>query len=110
MTAHDIAERARLLSHTRYAEIVDADQPLITQARRLLECGDQQALTTGQLAWRALLKLQWNEIRSQMLRDDPQGRLLRSNSPFSIILGETDPDQRRQSWRQAKFELSNRKI
>ena len=110
MTAHDIAERARLLSHRRYAEIIDADQPLITQARRLLEGGDQQALTTGQLAWRALLKLQWNEIRSQMLRDDPQGRLLRSNSPFSIMLGETHPDQRRQLWRRAKFELSNRKI
>lgn len=107
MTAHDIAERARLLSHARYAEIIDDNQSLITEASRLLEGVSQQALTSGQLAWQSLLKLKWTEIRHQMLRDDPQGRLLRSNSPFSLMLGETNLDERRQLWRRAKSELSN---
>ena len=110
MTAHDIAERARLLSHLRYAKIIDSNQSLITHASNLLEGAADHALTSGQLVWRSLFKSNWNDIRREMLRDDPQGRLLRSNSPFSLILGETDPELRRKEWRQAKSELSDQKI
>ena len=108
MTAHDIAERVRLLSHTRYAKIIDGDLSLIKQARKFLENGDQETLTSGQLVWKDLFASNWRNIRHEMLRDDPHGRLLRSNSPFSLILGETDPERRRKEWQQAKLELSHK--
>ena len=62
--------------------------------------------TTGHQLWQSILANQWPEIRDRMLQDNPDGRLLRSNSPFSHIIGITDVDVRKQLWRQAKTELT----
>ncbi len=105
--AHKITEQASLLSHRFYAELVEEDRTYIDRARNLIAsevnttCG-----TIGEQAWMRLLTKPWRQIRHQMLADTPQGRLLRSNSPFSRIIGISDPQTRRQVWRQAKHDLS----
>lgn len=110
MTTHDIVERTRLLSHQRYAELIDTDHSILDRVNDYLQNADDCLLTLGQRDWKVLLKKQWAEVKREMLRDDPRGRLLRSNSPFSSILGEGDPDRRRLLWRQATSELLPHRI
>lgn len=107
MNSHDIAERTRLLSHEIYAPAIDADLHLLAQANALLaqliEDGEQ---TTGHELWQLILCRPWPEVRSRMLSDTPEGRLLRSNSPFSTLIGVRDPEERTRLWRQAKLDLT----
>ena len=105
--AHKITEQTSLLSHRLYAEVIDEDHRYIGQARALLEQRlENGQATIGEQHWQQLLQRPWTEIRQHMLEDTAAGRLLRSNSPFSFIIGISDPDVRRQLWRQAKNELS----
>ncbi|WP_210358086.1 hypothetical protein [Sphingomonas beigongshangi] len=109
MTGHDIAERTRVLSHGIYARAVDTDPTLIEQAKAQIErliSGDRG--TKGHELWQLLLRRPWPEVRARMLAETPEGRLLRSNSPFSTLIGIQDPDERSRLWRQAKHDLSAR--
>lgn len=111
MNGHDIAEHARLLSHRRYALVVDADADLIDEARIAIEEAlTKDGATTGQKLWQLILRRPWAEVRKRMLDDGPEGRLLRSNSPFSTLIGVRDPEERTRLWQQAKRELSDLKI
>lgn len=104
--AHRIAEQASLLSHRAYAAIIDKDQDCVGRARLLISqrIADGGA-TIGEECWNELLQRPWSEIKQRMLEDTAAGRLLRSNSPFSLVIGIADPDRRRQLWRQAKRDL-----
>lgn len=103
--AHNIAERARLISHQRFA--LRITPALIAQARARLERGSRRGATTeGEEMWLQLLTQPPDEIIRQMIEDTPEGRLLRSNSPFGVMIGISDVDERRRIWRQAKSELS----
>lgn len=103
---HDIAERARLISHRHYADEIVRTPSIIEQAKRILQKGDDSGATTqGERMWLRLLSCPQREVIQRMLEDTPEGRLLRSNSPFSILIGVSDENERRQIWRQAKSEL-----
>lgn len=107
MNSHDIAERTSLLAHRIYAEKISEQPEMLLVAKdRLQRCIKEQGGTLGQKLWIRILRRTWPEVREKMLADDQYGRLLRSNSPFSMMLGVTDPEQRRQLWRQANSELS----
>lgn len=109
MTDHDIAERARLLSHQLYASTIDGEPQLLDRAREMTAglLADAGA-TMGQELWSLILRRPWPEVRERMLADDAEGRLLRSNSPFSTLIGIWDPQERTRLWRQAKQDLSGR--
>ncbi len=107
VNSHSINERASLLSHQLYAERIHAERGHIENARRLI--ANEIAATGGTMGeqmWLRLLSKPWDRIRAEMLADTPKGRLLRSNSPFSLIIGVSDTERRRQLWRQAKHDLS----
>ena len=107
MNAHDIAERSRLLHHKEYAARIDQDRGILNIAsRNLRDILQTNGGTAGDREWIELLKRPWPEVRIKMLNDDASGRLLRSNSPFSKIIGTTDPEERTKTWRRAKSELS----
>lgn len=103
LDSHDVAERARLISHRLYAQHISQSPMLLEQARARLERG---ATTEGEEMWLQLLKRQPREIIQRMTEDTPEGRLLRSNSPFSVLIGVSDVNERRRIWNQAKSELS----
>ena len=106
ITSHDVNERARLISHHLYAEQIDARPDLTDRAREFLDRGiAENGGTMGQQLWQSILKWPWHQVRERMLQDNPEGRLLRSNSPFSEIIGIGDEQGRRTIWRQAKAEL-----
>lgn len=108
VTAHDVNERARLILHRSYAEKIDARPELADAARAFAERSiAADGGTTGQRLWLAILELPWQQVRERTLRDDPEGRLLRSDSPFSHITGIGDERERRDVWRRAKAELGN---
>ncbi len=103
---HNIAERAKLLSHRIYAAAVDANPDLLTDAVTLIDRGiSDGGGTIGHYLWQNLLKNPWRDIKQRMLEDTPEGRLLRSNSPFSHIIGVQDTDTRIRIWQLAKAEL-----
>jgi hypothetical protein len=43
------------------------------------------------LAWRGILGLPAADLAPAMLRDDPEGRALRQNSPLGFLLGQPAP-------------------
>jgi hypothetical protein len=109
--SHQIAERARLLSHRLYAERLGKDPALLDAARaamgRIAATGEG---TVGEKVWVRLLRADLEEIIRRMIDEGEEGRLLRANSPFSIIIGVHDPEVRKLLWRQARAELSGKKI
>lgn len=108
VTSHDVAERARLISHRIYAEQIELQPQLIDEARGFLERGiAENGGTMGHNLWQLILTRPWSQVRDRMLQDDAEGRLLRSNSPFSHLIGIQDESIRRQIWRKAKAELCN---
>ena len=97
--AHDINEQARVLSHRHYATVIDQRPELIEQARSLLShCIPKDGGTPGQRLWELILQRQWQDVRERMLAYGAEGRLLRSNSPFSRLIGITDSEERRPLW------------
>lgn len=108
MKPHDVTEHAILLNHERYAEIVDAMPEVLDSARENIRTEIYaHGGTSGQRLWHRLLKLPWYQVRQRMLATGAEGRLLRSNSPFSVVVGISDPEERRKIWRQAKYEISD---
>lgn len=106
MNSHDIAEQARVLSHQHYAKIVEGNRCLLDAAREVLAHGiNDHGGTEGHRMWVKLLDESWPEICRQMLSDSPEGRLLRSNSPFSQLIGISDTTERLKLWQQAKSAL-----
>jgi len=53
-----------------------------------------------------LLRLDVEQVLAAMLADNPDGQLLRSDSPFHVLIDHTEEAERRRSWREAKAELS----
>lgn len=106
VTSHHVTEQARLISHRLYAKAVDGKPELVEEARAFLDEGiADNGGTMGQRLWQSVLKRPWHQVRERMLADDPEGRLLRSNSPFSHLIGIADDQLRRRIWREAKAEL-----
>src|SRR5690349_962632 len=95
--SHRIAEHARLLSHRIYAERLQEDPSLLEAARAAMSCTTSDTRTVGEEIWLRLLRAELREIIRDMLDEGEQGRLLRANSPFSIIIGIDNPDARKRS-------------
>ena len=109
MNGHDITEQTRLLSHQHYAVVIDRDPELIGRAASLLaEHISAHGGTGGQRLSALILGRPWDEARKRMLGDGAEGRLLRSNSPFSTLIGIPDPKERKRLWRQARRDLMDR--
>lgn len=106
MDSHEINERFRLLSHRHYAEVVDERPDLLERARTIVDQEiESRGDVLGKQLWSELLEEPWPLVRAMMLEDSPDGRLLRSSSPFSILIGVHDLEERRSLWHQAKWEL-----
>ncbi len=103
---HMIAERTSLLIHHKIAGIVDDDPELLALVqdhinRTVTETGG----TLGELLWQSVLQHPWDKVRQHMLDPGADGRLLRSNTPFPLVIGPMDVSERRQMWKQARAEL-----
>ena len=107
MNSHAIAERAGLIRHRNYVAQIKKDPELIKQAREMIERAEKSdAETVGLRLWRLVLNEPVQSIIDYMLNEGEVGQLLRSNSPFSILIGQTDTEQRRNTWQIAAQELS----
>jgi hypothetical protein len=112
MSSHAINDRFSLLTHHHYSDRIRADPSLIAEATArvngLIESGTD---TIGHRMWRSLLVLDLQHVLKTMVQDDPDGRMLRSNSPFSRLIGYKNVSKRNLLWRQAKREVAaNRDI
>ncbi len=104
--SHAINERFRLLTHQIYAKAIGDDPALINRAKAIVaERLGSETVTFSDRMWAALLTLPVNDIRHAIMQDGPEGATLRSGSPFSVLLGITDPHQREILWHRAKMEL-----
>lgn len=105
-TAHDITEVERLLRSRRYGDILRSQPELVHAAsQHLAPVIASGEANLGQRVWHALLSEPVDMIIRCMTADDADGRLLRSNNPFSIIIGQSMIDKRRELWREAKAAL-----
>lgn len=110
MNAHDVTERASLLQHRIYAARIRKDPDLQARAVTMLERGiAANGGTVGHRFWLKVLRGPWDKAEDLMLSETPEGRLLRSNSPFARLIGVHDTNERIALWRQAKHELLNQK-
>lgn len=106
MNPHDINDRFNLLSHRIYAEKIRENPAFRGEALAMIRRGvAENGGTTGHKMWLAALREPWDKTESRMLADTPEGKLLRSNSPFSQLIGISDVERRIALWRQAKAEL-----
>lgn len=107
ITAHDITEMERLIRAETYRDVILTSPALVASAKqqitRLIHNGEA---TLGQCLWLALLDQPHSFILACMTADDAEGRLLRSNNPFSTLIGERDTGERVKTWRMAKARLS----
>jgi len=104
--SHAVIERANLNAHVRYAAMITANPAVLERAWQILmvKIASDDA-TVGERLWLRVLGCQLPRIIHQITADDAYGRLLRSNSPLSLLLGETEGELRRQHWRQAKAQF-----
>ncbi len=106
MNPHDINDRVNLLSHRIYAEKIRENPAFRDEALAMIRRGvAKNGGTVGHRMWLAALQESWESAEARMLADTPEGKLLRSNSPFSQLIGISDVEQRIALWRQAKREL-----
>ncbi|MBB4047678.1 MULTISPECIES: hypothetical protein [Sphingomonas] len=104
---HAVNERFRLITHQHYADRIAADPGIVNAANDLVSSRlADGSITLADRMWGVLLTMSVDEIRSAMLKDDPDGRLLRSGSPFSELLGEQDQGARSRLWNRARAELA----
>lgn len=102
-TAHDINEAERLLRAHHYAEVLRKRPELVlAAATRIAQVVGAGEATLGQRLWQALLGEPLDMIIRCMTADDADGRLLRSNDPFSMLIGQADVEARRQTRRDAR--------
>jgi transcriptional regulator with XRE-family HTH domain len=108
--SHDVAEQSKLLAHRYYAQRIREAPSLLAKARddikEAVQGGDA---TIGQGLWNQVLSLELEAVLGIMLEESERGRLMRSSSPFSRIIGVHDPKARSELWQQAKRELSARR-
>jgi transcriptional regulator with XRE-family HTH domain len=105
--SHDVAEQSKLLAHRYYALRIRETPTLLVEARNDIKRAVQSGVATiGQQLWDQVLSRGPEAVLGIMLEDSERGRLMRSNSPFSRIIGVHDPKARSELWRQAKRELS----
>jgi hypothetical protein len=101
--SHDVAERARLLSHMSYVDKIRRDPGLVLQAAQDTEQAIARGdATIGERLWYHVLTHRQGEMIDLMISDTEAGRLLRSNSPFSRMIGIRDPQVRDVVWKIAK--------
>ncbi|GFE77464.1 hypothetical protein [Novosphingobium sp. TCA1] len=107
VTAHHITEMERLIRAETYRDVILTNPALVASAKQqiahLIHNGEA---TLGQRLWHALLDQPHSFILACMTADDAEGRLLRSNNPFSTLIGERDTNERVKTWRMAKARLS----
>jgi len=107
INAHDILERERLIRTRVHADHIRRNPKLLDDARAHVGRGSETGrCSSGNVLWQKLLRLDVEQVIAAMLADNPDGQLLRSDSPFHILVEHTNEAERRQSWRQAKAELS----
>lgn len=103
MDAHEINEQFRLLTHQAYLECIEGDPSLIERATAWVEETIKHGEPTlGERMWFVLLSMPLDDIKRAMMHPGPEGRLLRSNSPFSDLIGVKDFEARSDLWRQAQ--------
>lgn len=102
-TAHDVNEAERLLRAHHYAEVLRKRPELVLEAAtRIAQVVGAGEATLGQRLWHALLGEPLDMIIRCMTADDAYGRLLRSNNPFSMLIGQADVAARHQTRRDAQ--------
>lgn len=102
-TAHDMNEAERLLRAHHYAEVLRERPELVLEAAtRIAKVVGAGEATLGQRLWHALLAEPLDMIIQCMMADDADGRLLRSNNPFSMLIGQADVAARHQTRRDAQ--------
>lgn len=102
-TAHDINEAERLVRAHHYAEVLRERPELVLEAAiQIAQVVGAGEATLGQRLWHALLGEPLDMIIRCMTADDADGRLLRSNDPFSMLIGQADVAARRQTRRDAR--------
>ena len=106
--SHEVAEQYRILSHGLYAEAIRRNPALLTEAKAKIDRQVDAGGTTGHRLWQVLLTLGEDEILGRMVEDSEVGRRLRSNSPFSTLIGVTDPAIRHDLWQEAKTKAALR--
>lgn len=77
----EIDQRSLKLAQAVCARI-DADPSLLTRVRAWAARRSEPAYQE----WAAILKLDWPQVRTQLLREDDEGQRLRQSSPFVGIL------------------------
>lgn len=103
---HTIGARMALIMTRVHVAAIRANPASLVDAQH--EIDGQLAshrATAGHRQWRVLLRRPLDEIIAAVLERSPQGDLLRSNSPFSLIFATQSEGERRDMWRQAKAEL-----
>lgn len=104
---HAVTEEELRLRSLRYAQAIWMDEDLIRRALEMLEpVVRRDEATVGQKLWFRLLAEPTSFVIRCMISDIPEGRLLRSNNPFSVLLGETDVTDRRRTRLAAKRRLT----
>jgi hypothetical protein len=99
-------DRVALLAHHKFADIIDADLGILDEARLwLVQANVGGRGTQGTSDWQMVLKMPWLWARKTMLSRCPRGRLLRSNSPVTAVIGLRDAAERDELWAQARAEL-----
>ncbi len=102
LTAHDITEAERLLRARHYADVLRSNPKLVRDAvMRIAPIVETDEATLGQHLWYALLGEPLEVIIRCMTADNAEGRLLRSNNPFSILIGQAVITERRRTRREA---------
>ena len=111
MDSHAIAERASLIRHRLYAQEIERDPGLLAAAAEFVaKTQETRDDTFGIRVWKYLLTQPVSDLLDRMLDQGEMGQILRSNSPFSVIIGQKDISERRLTWKMAIEELSTGKI
>ncbi len=111
LAPHALAEEERRIRSFKYAEAIRDDPYLLLRASELIASVVKSGeATIGQELWSRILSEPVEFVIRCMTADDPDGRLLRSNNPFSFLVGQTSTADRRQTRLEAAKQLGSRWI
>lgn len=109
LARHALAEEERRIRSFKYAEAIRDDPYLLVRASGLIASVVKSGeATIGQELWSRILREPVEFVIRCMTADDAEGRLLRSNNPFSFLVGQTATADRRQTRLEAANRLSSR--
>lgn len=109
LALHALTEEERLVRSFRYAEAIRNDPCLLLRASELIASAvENDEATVGQELWSRILRESAEFVIRCMTADDPEGRLLRSNNPFSLLVGQTSTADRRLTRLEAAKRLISR--